>query len=273
MRLTKEQLDILLNKDSISWYSLLDQYFNKYDINTDYRIAGFMSQTIHESAHYTRLSENLNYSSARLNQVFPKYFYRAGRNADNYHRQPEKIANIVYANRMGNGGVDSGDGWRYRGGGLIQLTGKNNYQLFAKDINISIEQASEYVRTPKGAVHSACWFWDTNRLNSYCDNKDIVELSKRVNGGVNGLKDRVFIWNKTLSLLQKGTNSNLSFTNLAQGSRGPYVTKIQKALGLKADGIFGPATRKAVVTWQLQNNLNPDGIVGPLTYRKLQNIM
>lgn len=272
MRLTKQQLDLLLGRDSKDWYYLLDEYFNKYDINTDYRVSGFMSQTIHESNHYKYLSENLNYSAKRLNQVFPKYFARAGRNAADYHRQPEKIANIVYANRMGNGSPESGDGWRYRGGGLIQLTGKNNYHNFSNSIGIDVQEAAEYVRSPRGAVHSACWFWSENNLNRYCDNKDVVTLSKRVNGGTNGLRDRVNIWDKSLSLMQNGA-SPYSFVTLSVGSRGRDVAKIQQALNIASDGIYGNNTKKAVMSWQAKNGLVADGIIGPKTYRKLQNIM
>lgn len=272
MRLTKKQLDQLLHRDSKNWYHLLDKYFNRYDINTDNRVAGFMCQTLHESDYYKRLTENLNYSAKRLNEVFPKYFARAGRDARQYHRQPEKIANVVYANRIGNGGIDSGDGWRFRGGGLMQLTGKSNYLTFAEDIRMALDDAAEYVRTPKGAVHSACWFWKTNNLNQYCDNRDVVGLSKRVNGGTNGLEDRIVLWNKTLYMLQNGL-SPYSFSNLSLGSSGAEVKKLQYLLKLKPDGVFGPATRKAVQNWQIQNGLTPDGIVGPKTYQRMQKLL
>ena len=132
--------------------------------------------------------ENLNYSAKALNTIFPKYFRRAGRDANEYHRQPEKIANVIYANRMDNGDTDSGDGWTFRGGGILQLTGRYNYTKFAKEMDMSAEEAVDYVRTKKGAL-DLCWFWDTNGLNKYCDAMDIVGATKRINGGTIGLDD------------------------------------------------------------------------------------
>lgn len=265
MLITKQQLDAILEKDSLEWYPLLQEYFTKYQITTEDRIAGFLAQTVHESNHFKVLSENLNYSSKRLNQVFPKYFVKAGRNAEHYHYQPEKIANVVYANRMSNGGVDSGDGWRFRGGGLLQLTGKHNYTKFAKHAMLTVEQAAEYVRTPRGAVHSACWFWKENSLNVLCDRGDIVTLSKRINGGTIGLSERIELWNNIHCIL---AGKEIRHT-VRRGDIGPSVKKVQQFLGLKADGLFGAKTEAAVKQWQLLNGLAPDGVVGPHTYRKM----
>jgi putative chitinase len=138
------------------------------------------------------LKENLNYKAATLRKVFPKYFPTDAL-AQTYANKPNKqeaIANKVYANRMGNGPEESGDGYRYCGRGLIQLTGKQNYSWFAASLQISVEEASEYLQTFEGAAQSACWFWETNNLNAFADAGDIVGMTKRINGGTIGLEDR-----------------------------------------------------------------------------------
>jgi putative chitinase len=134
------------------------------------------------------IAENLNYSADGLGKIFPKYF----RDIDptNYARKPEKIANRVYANRMGNGDEDSGEGWQFRGRGLIQLTGKNNYTHMAEDMGISVEECAAFLETPEGACESAAWFWHTNHINSLADKDDVVAVTKKVNGGTIGLDDR-----------------------------------------------------------------------------------
>ena len=168
----------------------LDTLAEKYEINTPLRLAHFLAQTAHESGGFRAISENLNYSAESLDKVFPKYFKNAGRNAAEYARQPEKIANVVYASRMGNGDTASGDGFRYRGRGLIQLTGKNNYAAMAKDMGITVEEVAAYLETPEGACESAGWFWHKNGLNSLADKDDVVAVTKRINGGTIGLEDR-----------------------------------------------------------------------------------
>lgn len=164
------------------------------------RLAHFFAQILHESGCMRFDMENLNYSSDALRRVFAKYF-PTKELADAYARQPEKIANRVYAKRMGNGTEESGDGWRYRGRGLIQLTGRTNYSAFAEwvgDARIMDEPdrvASEY------AVHSAVFYWDRNKLNQVADRDDVVALTKRVNGGLNGLAHRRELLNKANGLL------------------------------------------------------------------------
>jgi len=133
--------------------------------------------------------ENLNYSAKGLMGIFKKYFPTEDL-ANAYARQPQKIANRVYANRMGNGPEESGDGYKFCGRGLIQLTGKQNYTKFAEDLGISLEDTVAYLETSAGAVSSAGWFWDNNNLNQYCDKDDFVTLTKRINGGTIGLEDR-----------------------------------------------------------------------------------
>lgn len=153
------------------------------------RLAGFLAQTAHESGGFTAIKENLNYSAKGLRSIFSKYFPN-DELAKQYERQPEKIANRVYANRMGNGPEESGDGFRFCGRGLIQLTGRQNYTKLAEDLGISVEETAAYLETPNGAVSSAGWFWDNNNLSQYCDKGDFVTLTKRINGGTIGLADR-----------------------------------------------------------------------------------
>ena len=147
------------------------------------------------------VKENLNYGAKGLATTFKKYFPTEA-DAKPYERQPEKIANRVYANRMSNGDEASGDGYRFCGRGLIQLTGRANYTKFASDLGISIEDTVAYLETPAGAVSSAGWFWDNNNLNQYCDSNDFVTLTKRINGGTIGLEDRQHHYQLALKLLQ-----------------------------------------------------------------------
>lgn len=160
----------------------------KADLSTTMRQAFFFAQTAHESAVFTVMEENLNYSATGLLKVFPKYFNSS--NVYSFERDPQAIANRVYANRMGNGDENSGDGWRYRGRGYIQLTGKNNYMAFAKSVNKSMEDILEYAGTVDGAAASAAWFWNQNKLNRFADASDFTGLTKAINGGLNGLDHR-----------------------------------------------------------------------------------
>ena len=268
MSVTEEQLEHLLhgNKEWKEWLEPVQSLLPKYEITTKDRIAMFFAQCGHESLNFTVLEENLNYSAKALNAVFPKYFKNAGRNADDYHRSPERIANIVYADRMGNGPTESGDGWRHRGFGVIQLTGKNNQSAFASSIGKSLEDTLEYLQTKMGALESACWFWNTNNLNVYADQQDIRGATKRINGGYIGLEDRERHYHHALEILGGTYEPKPASVLLKVGSRGDEVKKVQKALGQDADGIFGKLTEAAVIAWQANNNLTPDGIVGPKTY-------
>ena len=168
----------------------LEAAMQEFSINTADRVAMFIAQVMHESGKLAFVSENLNYKAASLDAVFPKYFKNAGRSAAEYARQPEKIANVVYASRMGNGDTASGDGFRYRGRGLIQLTGKNNYSAMAGDMGITVEECALYLETPEGACESAAWFWHKNGLNALADKDDVTAVTKRINGGTIGLEDR-----------------------------------------------------------------------------------
>lgn len=205
MELTKEQLKQLLPKNPYidNWHQALSQLLPDYGINTPQRIAAFIAQCAHESGNFMVLRENLNYRPVTLRKIFPKYFPNDQIAAD-YCSRPNKqqaIANKVYANRMGNGDEASGDGWRYAGKGLIQLTGKDNYSWFAASLEISVEEASEYLLTFEGAAQSACWFWETNNLNQWADKGDILTLTKRINGGTIGLDDRIKHYEHALHVL------------------------------------------------------------------------
>jgi len=267
--------ELVHRPDHYDWYEAMLDILPLWEVDTPERVAMFLAQCGHESGGFRVLSENLNYSAKALDSIFPKYFKRAGRNANDYHRQPEKIANVIYASRMDNGDTASGDGWRFRGGGILQLTGRYNYTQFAKAVEMSPEEAVDYVRTKEGALDSACWFWDTNGLNKYCDNMDIVGATKRINGGTIGLEDRKKHYVHALDVLggdyvePEKDDLNLNQT-IRQGSRGPLVAEVQDKLGITpADGIFGPGTARSVKKWQTKNGLVADGIVGPKTLGKL----
>jgi putative chitinase len=176
-----------------------------YDINTQLRVAAFLAQCAHESGNFRAIKENLNYRAETLRKIFPKYFPTDDL-AKQYAGMPnpqkqEAIANRVYANRMGNGPEESGDGFRYCGRGLIQLTGKDNYTRYAQSLEISVEEASEHLTTFEGCVQSACWFWEANNLNQWADKRDMLMLTKRINGGTIGLEDRIKHYNHACHIL------------------------------------------------------------------------
>lgn len=187
-------------QEELGGSTLLDDY----DINTPKRIAAFVAQCAHESGGFTALKENLNYKWETLRRLFPKYFLTdelAKEYASKPNRQ-EAIANRIYAGRMGNGDESSGDGWRFCGRGLIQLTGRSNYQSFADSLEMSINDVPAYLATFEGAAQSACWFWETNKLNQWADAGDILTLTKRINGGTIGLNDRIKHYNHALAIMQ-----------------------------------------------------------------------
>lgn len=285
-KFTKEQLREIIkgNAKSDDWYEACVAIFPKYEINTIERVAGFLAQCAHESANFTALEENLNYREETLLKVFPRYFGAGKRNAKEYAKNPEKIANYVYmdefrTSKMGN--VKEGDGWRFRGRGLKQLTGRENYTNFGKSVNMTAEQAADYVATEKGAIESACWFWNSKKLNAIADTQDIVKMTKVINGGDIGLADRKARFENALKVLggnftpsaaapsASGAASASTSEILKKGSKGPSVAKLQEALGVTADGSFGPGTESALKTWQAKNGLTADGVAGPKTLAKL----
>jgi putative chitinase len=200
--LTKAQLAEMIpgNPYLDNWLEALNQILPDYEINAPKRVAAFVAQCAHESGGFKFLKENLNYKAESLLKVFPKYFKTLDE-ANKYAKKPEKIANKIYGNRMGNGDEASGDGFRYCGRGLIQLTGKENYSWFAASLEMPVEDVPEYLQTFEGAVQSACWFWETNNLNGLADKGDIINLTKRINGGTIGLEDRIKHYNHALHVL------------------------------------------------------------------------
>ena len=188
---TRAKFDEIIGKNTYAndWFEALCEILPDYDINTVPRVAAFLAQTAHESGGYKAIKENLNYKAESLCKVWPRYFPNIDV-ARQYEKQPERIANRAYGNRMGNGPEESGDGWKYAGKGLIQLTGKDNYTRYAESLEMSVEEASEHLTTFEGCVQSAAWFWEANNLNQYADSGDILTMTKRINGGTIGLEDR-----------------------------------------------------------------------------------
>lgn len=202
LSLAQLQKIITRNKNATQWYNPLVNFMPEYEINSPKRIAAFLAQCAHESGEFTIIAENLNYKPEALVKIFGKYFDLS--TAQKYCALPNKqeaIANRIYANRMGNGNEQSGDGWRYRGRGLIQLTGKSNYSQYAKSLEINLEDAVKQLGTVEGCVQSACWFWKTNKLNQWADKGDIITLTKRINGGTIGLEDRIKHYKHALEIL------------------------------------------------------------------------
>jgi len=208
MTLLPEQLQAMLptNENVVEWCDALNQILPDYEINTPERIAMFIAQCGHESGDFRRLKENLNYRAESLMRTWPKRFPTIDF-ARQYANKPEMIANYVYANRMGNGPTESGDGWKYIGRGLIQITGKENYLKFAKYVDIDINDVTDYLMSYEGALRSACWFWEIRKLNTPSDESDIETVTRLINGGLNGLDDRTERYNNAIQLLSYGNDS------------------------------------------------------------------
>lgn len=288
-KLKKEHVAEMLkgNKNIDAWYDAMVKVLPKYNINTPNRVAGFIAQCAHESLNFTVLEENLNYSAANLEKVFSKYFSKAGRKTTGYVKQPEKLANLVYANRLGNGDTASGDGYKFRGRGIIQLTGRENYTNFGKAVGKTPDEVIEYLKTIEGALESACWYWNNRNINAACDANDIVRMSKLVNGGDIGLADRKKKYEQNLAVLdavaiyKTGRTAEVSpqitdsvtqtapVQTVKRGSTGDLVRQVQTALGMKADGVFGLSTEIALKSWQAKVGLIADGIAGPKTLQRL----
>lgn len=188
------------NKYVKEWHDALSILLPNYDINTPLRVAAFLAQCGHESGGFAFLRENLNYRAETLMKQWPKHFPTM-EIAKQYERKPVMIANRAYANRMGNGDEASGDGWRYCGRGLIQLTGKDNYQDFADSIETPVEEIPDYLGTFEGATQSACWFWESRKLNREADVGDIKEMTRKINGGYLGLPDRYKHYHHALEII------------------------------------------------------------------------
>jgi putative chitinase len=183
------------------WAESLDETCERFAIDSPFRIAGFISNVAHESAGFKFVKENLNYSAASLMRVWSSRFPTL-EIAQRYAMNPEKIANRAYADRMGNRDEASGDGWKYIGRGLIQLTGKNNYVAYSLACDNEALQHPEIVEQPKYAAESAGWFWSVNRLNQLADAQDITGMCRRINGGLNGLDDRQMKYSQIMSYFE-----------------------------------------------------------------------
>lgn len=181
------------------WLEPLNTTFEKYDINTPRRQAAFIGQCQHESGNFKTLQENLHYSANALMRVWPSRFPDQD-TADKYADNPEKIANKVYAGRMGN--TEEGDGWKYHGRGLIQLTGKENYEHCGSSLGVDLVGSPDWLLDPKYAALSAGWFFNKKGLNQLADIGDVVAITKRINGGTLGLDDRAAKTNRALQVLQ-----------------------------------------------------------------------
>lgn len=191
------------NKKPEVWFELCKEILPKYDITTLHQVAGFLAQCQHESNDFTILKENLNYGAKGLRTTFGKYFPSL-EIALAYERKPQKIASLVYANRMGNGPESSGEGWKYRGRGIVQITGKDNYyrcsmHCFGDD---TLLVSPDKLLEEKYALMSACWFWNTNHINECCDELDIKAMTKRINGGFNGIESRTENWTRNIAILK-----------------------------------------------------------------------
>jgi putative chitinase len=192
------------------WLAPLNEATERFAINSPERVAAFLAQIAHESGELNRLTENLNYSAERLMAIWPKRFPDPGK-AREYERNPEKLANFVYANRLGNGDVPSGDGWRYRGRGLIQVTGRGNYRSASRALGLDFEQRPELLEEPGPAALSAAWFWSSRGLNELADDRsdddddeDFVLISVTINGGKAGLAERRRYWQAAKAVLAAG---------------------------------------------------------------------
>lgn len=204
IKITAEKLDeILPNVYGTTTLQKFIPMLNKVFVDNAFtreEAAAFIAQIGHESGEFQHIVENLNYSAQGLRTTFPKY-YGSVKAAQPHARQPAKIANYVYQNRMGNGPEASGDGWKFRGRGLIQITGRNNYTALAKAIGKSLDETIKYLETPDGAVVSAAWFWKVNGLRALSNPSEFTALTKRINGGINGLEHRKLLYERALKLL------------------------------------------------------------------------
>lgn len=186
--ITAEQLkELHIDSD---WLEPLNETFQRYEINTPLRMAAFIGQCAHESGNFKTLQENLNYSAEGLCRVWPSRFPTL-ESAKPYHRNPDMIANKVYGGRMGNGTEETGEGSLYKGRGLIQLTGKDNYTLCGDALNVDLIHSPDLVLAPKYAALSAGWFYNKRNLNKEADAKDWAGMTKKINGGLIGLEDRI----------------------------------------------------------------------------------
>ncbi|UOF77685.1 chitinase A [Caudoviricetes sp.] len=204
-------------KDPAKWLEPIREACQKFQINTDKRVCAFLAQCAHESGGFTMLTENLNYRASTMAACWPNRFAVLGPDkkpvkdakgaltpnsfAMALEKKPESIANVCYSNRMGNGTIESGDGWKYRGRGLKQLTGKDNYTRCGQGIGVDLVSDPDKLLEPAFAALSAGWFWSANHCSDFIDRDDFVGLTKKINGGTIGLADREARYKKCLALV------------------------------------------------------------------------
>lgn len=202
---TIEDLRAAKIKNPEKWLDAVVATCQEFEINTPQRVAGFLSQTSHESGGYTMLTENLNYRAITLATLWPNRFAVLGADkkpvkdngknvptavANSIAGKPELIANLVYSSRMGNGPAESGEGWKFRGRGLKQLTGKFNYEKCGQALGVDLVGNPDLLLEPMYAARSAGWFWKSNNLSSFADANDIKGMTKKINGGLIGYEQR-----------------------------------------------------------------------------------
>jgi putative chitinase len=204
-------------KNPDKWLQPIIDTCVEFEITTPQRIAAFLAQTSHESGGYTMLTENLNYKAATLAACWPNRFAEMGSDkkpkkdakgaliptkvAQSIAGKPELIANMVYSSRMGNGAPQTGEGWKFRGRGLKQLTGKDNYERCGRDLGVDLVSNPDLLLEPVYAARSAGWFWKVNKLSEYADNGDIKGMTKKINGGYIGLQQRQDLYNKIMAVM------------------------------------------------------------------------
>jgi putative chitinase len=214
--ITIAQLQAAKIKNPEKWIDAVEATCQEFEINTPERIASFLAQTSHESGGYTMLSENLNYRATTLAACWPNRFAELGPDkkpkkddkgkliptavANSIAGKPELIANLVYSSRMGNGPAESGEGWKYRGRGLKQLTGKDNYTRCGGAIGLDLVADPDLLLEPLAAARSAGWFWRSNNLSAFADVGDIKGMTKKINGGFIGLEQRQALYNACITV-------------------------------------------------------------------------
>lgn len=187
--------------DLAPWVEPLKAVCRRYDVNSTRRIGAFITMLAHEGGYRVGARENMNYSAARLSAVWPARFKGPNALALSLAHKPEALANEVYAGRMGNGPPASGDGWRFRGNGPLQLTGRDNHEAFAKATGMTLDEATVWIGTLEGGLESAAWFWEANDINRLADTPGVADETKRINGGSVGLADRTARFDRTVSCL------------------------------------------------------------------------
>ncbi len=261
----------------------------EYGINSPQRLAHFIGQGLVETGFLQHTEENLNYSANALRRVFGRHF-NSNAEALEYARKPKRIANKVYGNRMGNGDEASGDGWRYRGRGFFQLTGRNNYEIYSEASGVDIVANPDILsRDLKKSIHVAAAFWQKNNLALYADDNDMKKVSRAINFGnpnvgkkAHGEEKRIEWTKRVMGLLDEPIRVQVdaqSFDDLEVGDRGTEVRELQEKLALldfavgKPDGVFGKNTRRAVIMFQFEHDLEPSGVVDFDTDRAIDDAL